>query len=66
MEGDISYRFVIYRKDLLFETESIVCRGYWCPSISLCKQEAEVKKIQFIEAKTDYLPAKGNIFNIFT
>jgi hypothetical protein len=60
MDGEISYRFVVYRKHLLFETESVACRGFWCPSISLCKQEAEVKKLQLTETDIACLTGKGN------
>jgi hypothetical protein len=59
MDSEIVYRFVIYRKHLLFETETVVCRGFWCPSISLSKQEAELKKSLFLETVVSCLGPKG-------
>jgi hypothetical protein len=62
MDSGISYRFVIYEKHLLFEIEKVAYRGFWCPSISLCKQEAEVKKLQLLESKVANVTIQGNIF----
>jgi hypothetical protein len=62
MDSDICYRYVIYRKHTLFETETVAHRGFWCPSISLSKQEAEVQKRRLLESNNEYPLTKGDNF----
>jgi hypothetical protein len=64
MDGDICYRYVIYRKHTLFDTETVAHRGFWCPSISLSKQEAEVQKRRLLESDNDRPLTKGDNFFI--
>jgi hypothetical protein len=59
MDAAVSFRFVLYQKHLIFETETVILRGYWCPSISLSKQEAEVHKSRVIDTNTTHSPITG-------
>ncbi len=41
-DKDVSFRFVLYQRESFFQTERVIKRGPWCPSISLSKQSGEV------------------------
>jgi hypothetical protein len=43
MDEACSFRFILYKKNLIFETEYVVCRSPWWTSISFCRQSAEIK-----------------------
>jgi hypothetical protein len=43
-EEQTSYRFVLYKTNLVLNTETVIFRSPWWTSISFCKREAEVKK----------------------
>ncbi len=40
--ANVSFRYVLYEKETFYQTEKVLERGYWCPSLSLTKQTAEV------------------------
>jgi hypothetical protein len=47
MDEASSFRFVMVRKNLIFETENVIERSPWCTSISFCRQQAEIKKVDY-------------------
>ena len=65
VDTTISYRFILYRKETFFQTENVVERGYWSPSISLSKQAADISKVT-IERKRGCQPPVHRGYENFT
>ena len=42
LDSVVSYRFILYERETFYQTDKIIQRGPWCPSISLIRQSAEV------------------------
>jgi hypothetical protein len=41
---EISYRYILFEKNLILQTETVISRSPWMYSISLCKREATIKR----------------------
>ncbi len=42
LDNIVSFRYVLYEIEVFYNTERIIQRGSWCPSISMIRQAAEV------------------------
>jgi len=47
-DKNVSYRYILYQKETFYNTEKVIKRGSWCPSISMIRQAAEVMYFQNI------------------
>jgi len=41
-DKEVSFRYILYQKETFYNTEKVIKRGSWCPSISMVRQAAEV------------------------
>jgi len=49
-DKDVSYRYILYQKEIFYNTEKVIKRGSWCPSISMVRQAAEVIYSNFLNS----------------
>ncbi len=42
LDTNVSYRYILYERETFYQTDKIIQRGPWCPSISMIRQSGEV------------------------